>query len=103
MYSPGDSYSGPVWIKDSGQEYIEFDPFELPKLVSGGNASPPGDLKVAVLEHAGFHDGDRIPTTRGLVLITEVIGAIVKTLEDIGAKYTVYRESACICLTQKVP
>ena len=26
----------------------------------------------------------------------EVIGAMVKTLEDIGAEYTVYRESAFI-------
>jgi len=58
LYTPGDTPSGPVWIQDSGHEYIEFDPFELPKLVSGGDASPPGDLRVAVLEHAGFHDGE---------------------------------------------
>ena len=103
MYSPGDSYSGPVWIKDSGQVYIEFDPFEMPKLASGGNPSPPGDLRIAVLEHAGFHDGEQVSTSLGLVLITEVIGAIVKTLEDIGAEYTVYRELAYVMEHDRVP
>ena len=60
LYAPGDDPLGPVWIKDSGQEYIEFDPFELPKLVSGGDGSSPSDLRIAVLEHAGFHDGEQI-------------------------------------------
>ena len=38
-----------MWIKDSGQEYIEFDPFELPKLLratqdpmAGEDIVPPG-------------------------------------------------------------
>jgi hypothetical protein len=67
LYTPGDNSLGPVWIKESGQEYIEFDPFELPKLIVGGGGSPPGDLRIAVLEHAGFHDGEWISTSVGLV------------------------------------
>ncbi|WVW81104.1 hypothetical protein I302_103095 [Kwoniella bestiolae CBS 10118] len=36
------------------------------------------DLRIAVLEHAGFHE--------------EVVGAVLKTLTDIGANFTLYRD-----------
>lgn len=49
---------GPVRIQDGGKEYIEFDPFELPRLLSHADGPPPGNLRIAVLEHALFHDGE---------------------------------------------
>jgi hypothetical protein len=39
---------------------MEFDPFELPKLLTSEDASHPGNLRIAVLEHALFHDGEQI-------------------------------------------
>jgi hypothetical protein len=51
-------------IRDAGQEYIEFDPFELPKLISAMDGPPPGELRIALLEHAGFHDGECIRAQR---------------------------------------
>jgi hypothetical protein len=96
---PVETAPGPIRIKDAGQEFLEFDPFELPKLLSGGDAPSPGNLRIAVLEHALFHDGEQISASirsRSCAdIMTEVVGALVKTLEDIGAKYTVYRESGC--------
>jgi len=55
-------------INDAGQEYFEFDPFELPRLLSPGEDAPePGNLRIAVLEHALFHDGEQTWASVGRV------------------------------------
>lgn len=87
------SSTWPVAIRESGEDYVEFSPLELPKKVSGMDGPKP-EIRIAVLEHAGFHDGSLQSALPWSELISEVVGALLKTLDDIGANYTVYRESA---------
>ncbi|OCF41271.1 hypothetical protein I317_04929 [Kwoniella heveanensis CBS 569] len=65
--------------------FLETSAFDLPKLIkekqrgkADARTSYKG-LKIAVLEHAGFHE--------------EVVGAVLKTLIDIEANFTLYRDS----------
>ncbi|WVQ95756.1 hypothetical protein IAU59_002855 [Kwoniella sp. CBS 9459] len=75
-------------IPNAGKEgvFVETSAFDLPKLIKEKqrgktDVSSPSykDLKIAVLEHAGFHE--------------EVVGAVLKTLIDINADFTLYRDS----------
>ncbi|KAK8850315.1 hypothetical protein IAR55_004232 [Kwoniella newhampshirensis] len=62
--------------------FLETRSFDLPNLIRDKRAEHDGELqglKIAVLEHAGFHE--------------EVVGAVIKTLVDIGADFTLYRDN----------
>ena len=79
----------------SGDRYIDLGPLDLPKRLEAVSHRQPS-LRVAVLEHAGFHDGAYFLAVKAshfqhMLNYPEVIGAVLKTLEDINMNYTVYR------------
>ncbi|WRT70474.1 uncharacterized protein IL334_007472 [Kwoniella shivajii] len=65
--------------------FVETSAYDLPKLIRSRrdvkeeNQGGIDGLRIAVLEHAGFHE--------------EVVGAVIKTLTDIGANFTLYRDN----------
>nr|XP_031857893.1 uncharacterized protein CI109_006689 [Kwoniella shandongensis]KAA5524965.1 hypothetical protein CI109_006689 [Kwoniella shandongensis] len=62
--------------------FVETGTFDLPKYIRDRQAEKAGELdglKIAVLEHAGFHE--------------EVVGAVLKTLIDVGVEFTLYRDN----------
>ncbi|WVF68092.1 hypothetical protein IAT40_002855 [Kwoniella sp. CBS 6097] len=67
-------------IPNTDGVFVETSAFDLPKLIKERTGpSSYKHLKIAVLEHAGFHE--------------EVVGAVLKTLIDIEADFTLYRDS----------
>ncbi|WWC65461.1 uncharacterized protein I303_108079 [Kwoniella dejecticola CBS 10117] len=62
------------------QQSDEEDPINHPDEVEDEvEGSAIEGLRIAVLEHAGFHE--------------EVVGAVLKTLTDVGANFTLYRDN----------
>ncbi|KAK6906848.1 hypothetical protein I203_100835 [Kwoniella mangroviensis CBS 8507] len=103
-------YDSPISMRSAGDHgtFVETSAYDLPKLIKSksttkrqrskrseiteegqkrqvigeeeeeNEVSGISDLRIAVLEHAGFHE--------------EVVGAVLKTLTDIGANFTLYRD-----------
>ncbi|WWC92046.1 uncharacterized protein L201_007000 [Kwoniella dendrophila CBS 6074] len=68
--SPSSSSSKSMYLDDE---------LDVDETLNGGTMNGVENLRIAVLEHAGFHE--------------EVVGAVLKTMIDIGANFTLYRDS----------
>lgn len=64
-------------IPTSHGEFFETSPLELPHLLHTEVAIPKTKLRVAVLEHAGFHDGQSSSvSSEEMLFLTPVSGSV---------------------------